>query len=151
MSVPIEIVMYMTYDVTIPSGTATTQRPESRDGRAEDESDIPSIISPSSVDILNRKPQTDRPERTTTMTEITLKLSGREAQQILDGLLQMGYDHGKRAEKEELRVTEHQMDENEIGERMASARAKSSRDKEAAAYSAYEKVKAEAMRLGLIF
>ena len=51
----IEIVMYMTYDITIPSGTAATQRPESCDGRAEDESDIPSIISPTSVDILNRK------------------------------------------------------------------------------------------------
>ena len=42
---PIENVMYMTYDITIPSGTATTQRPESCDGRAEDESDIPSISS----------------------------------------------------------------------------------------------------------
>ena len=61
---PIENVMYMTYDITIPSGTATTQRPESCDGRAEDESDIPSIISPSSVDILNRKKK--RPGQRTT-------------------------------------------------------------------------------------
>ena len=61
---PIEIVMYMTYDITIPSGTAATQRPESCDGRAEDESDIPSIISPFSVDILNRKKK--RPGQRTT-------------------------------------------------------------------------------------
>ena len=61
---PIEIVMYMTYDITIPSGTATTQRAESCDGRAEDESDIPSIISPSSVNILNRKEK--RPGQRTT-------------------------------------------------------------------------------------
>ena len=60
----IEIVMYMTYDITIPSGTAATQRPESCDGRAEDESDIPSIISPFSVDILNRKKK--RPGQRTT-------------------------------------------------------------------------------------
>ena len=84
------------------------------------------------------------------MTEITLKLSGREVLQILDGLLQMGYDHGQRAEKEELRVIEYQLDENEIGEQMASARAKSARDREAAAYSAYNKIKSEAMRIGLI-
>ena len=84
------------------------------------------------------------------MTEITLKLSGREVLQILDGLLQMGYDHGQRAEKEELRVIEYQMDENEIGEQMASARVKTARDKEAAAYSAYNKIKEEAMRIGMI-
>ena len=84
------------------------------------------------------------------MTEITLKLSGREVKQILDGLLQMGYDYGQRAEKEELRVIEYQMDENEIGKQMASARVKTARDKEAAAYSAYNKIKAEAMRIGLI-
>ena len=42
---PIDEHCVMAYDVTIPSGTATTQRPESCDGRAEDESDIPSIIS----------------------------------------------------------------------------------------------------------
>ena len=84
------------------------------------------------------------------MTEITLNLSGREVLQVLDGLLQMGYDYGQRAEKEELRVIEYQMDENEIGEQMASARVKTARDKEAAAYSAYNKIKAEAMRIGLI-
>lgn len=84
------------------------------------------------------------------MTEITIKLSGRECNQILDGLLQMGYDHGKKAEAEELRVIECQLDENEIGEKMASAKAKRARDAENAAYSAYDKIKSEAMRLGLI-
>ena len=84
------------------------------------------------------------------MTEITLKLSGREVKQILDGLLQVGYDYGKRSEAEELRLIECQMDENEIGVEMASARMKGLRDRESAAYSAYDKVKAEAMRLGLI-
>ena len=84
------------------------------------------------------------------MTEITLKLSGREVLQILDGLLQIAYDYAKRAEKEELRVASYQLDENEIGEAMANGRLKSARDRQRAAYSAYEKVKAEAMRLGLI-
>ena len=62
----------------------------------------------------------------------------------------MGYEHGHKAEAEELKVTEYQMEENQIGEAMASARAKRARDAETAAYSAYDKVKAEAMRLGLI-
>lgn len=84
------------------------------------------------------------------MTEITIKISGREARQILDGLLQMSYDHGNRAEAEELKIMEYQFDENEIGESMARARAKRERDAEAAASAAYNKVKAEAMRLGLI-
>ena len=61
---PIDEHCVMVYDVTIPSGTATTQRTESCDGRAEDESDIPSIISPFSVDILNRKKK--RPGQRTT-------------------------------------------------------------------------------------
>ena len=63
-NIPIDEHCVMVYDVTIPSGTATTQRPESCDGRAEDESDIPSIISSFSVDILNRKKK--RPGQRTT-------------------------------------------------------------------------------------
>ena len=74
------------------------------------------------------------------MTEITLTLSGMEAQQILDGLCQMGYDYGKRAEAEELKATEFQMDDNEIRARITEARAKRARDKETAAYSAYRKL-----------
>lgn len=84
------------------------------------------------------------------MTDITLKLSGIEVLQILDGLLQMGYDYGNRADAEELRLIECQLDENEIGEAMASARLKRARNHQKAAYSAYDKVKIEAMRLGLI-
>jgi hypothetical protein len=84
------------------------------------------------------------------MTEITIKISGREARQILEGLLQMSYDHGKRAEAEELKAMEYQFDENENGECIARARARRERDAEAAANTAYDKFKAEAMRLGLI-
>ena len=84
------------------------------------------------------------------MPEITINLTGREAREILDGLLQMGYDAGNKAEAEELKVTEYQLDDNEIGAAMAAARAKRARDKQTAAYSAYDKIKVEAMRLGLI-
>lgn len=84
------------------------------------------------------------------MTEINIKLNGAEMQQILNGLLQQAYDYGKRAEAEELKVTEYQLDENEIGEGMATARAKRARLCEKAAYSAYDKIKAEGLRLGLI-
>lgn len=84
------------------------------------------------------------------MTEITINLSGREAKEILDGLLEMSYQAGKRAEAEELKIIEYQMDENDIGEAMATARAKRAREQEKAACSAYDKIKAEAMRLGLI-
>lgn len=84
------------------------------------------------------------------MTEITINLSGAEMQQILNGLLQQGYDYGKRAEADELKATEYQLDENETGERMATARAKRARLSEKAAYSAYDKLKAEGLRLGLI-
>lgn len=34
------------------------------------------------------------------MTEITLNITGSEARQILSGLLQMGYEHGHKAEAE---------------------------------------------------
>ena len=84
------------------------------------------------------------------MTEITIKLSGLETRQILNGLIQMGYDYGKRAEKEELKVVEYQLDENEIEETLARSRAKRARLHEQAAYTAYDKIKAEAIRLGLI-
>lgn len=85
------------------------------------------------------------------MTEITIKLSGVEMQQILSGLLNQGYEFGNRAEALELKVTEYQLDENEIGEGIAAANAKRCRLNERAAYSAYDKLKAEGMRLGLIF
>lgn len=84
------------------------------------------------------------------MTEITINLTGREAREILDGLLEMSYQAGKRAEAEELKVIEYQMDDNDVGEAMAKARATRAREKEKAACSAYDKIKKEAMRLGLI-
>lgn len=84
------------------------------------------------------------------MTEITINLTGREAREILDGLLEMSYQAGKRAEAEELKVIEYQMDDNDVGAAMAKARATRAREKEKAAYSAYDKIKKEAMRLGLI-
>lgn len=84
------------------------------------------------------------------MTEITIKLSGREVTEILNGLLNQGYEFGNRAESLELKVMEYKLDDNEDGERIAAARAKRCRDHERSAYSAYDKIKAEALRLGLI-
>lgn len=84
------------------------------------------------------------------MAEIKINLSGKEMSQVLNGLLHQGYEFGNRAEEFEREVIEYQFDENEIGEGIASANAKRCRIYERAAYSAYEKLKAEGLRLGLI-
>lgn len=84
------------------------------------------------------------------MEEITINLTGREAREILEGLLERGYQACKRAEEEELKVMEYQLDGNDAGAAMAKSRATLARDHEKAAYSAYNKIRREARRLGLI-
>ena len=84
------------------------------------------------------------------MTEITIKISSLEARQILNGLSQMSFDYWKRAEQEELQVIEYQLDGNEVGEKLAQSRAERARLHEMAANTAYNKIKTEAIRLGLI-
>lgn len=74
------------------------------------------------------------------MTEITVRLSSSEAQVILDGLLQVGYDSGHCAEVEEQKASQFQLDDKGIGAGMAMARAMRARDRASAAYSAYGKL-----------
>lgn len=84
------------------------------------------------------------------MTEITVRLSSSEAQVILDGLLQVGYDSGHCAEVEEQKASQFQLDDKGIRARMAMARAKRARDREFAAYSAYGKFKKLFLDKGLV-
>jgi len=82
---------------------------------------------------------------------ISIEFSANEINEILDGLLEQGYKWGKIADKEDDKITDAQIDENDIAEAIATTRRKRAEAKKAAAYRAYDKIKKEAMRLGLIF
>jgi len=82
--------------------------------------------------------------------KITLDLTSREIEQILNGLLTQGYDKQKIVDAEEARISEHRLEENDIGEKMATARRDRAYLDQEAAYKAYNKLGALALKLGAI-
>lgn len=82
--------------------------------------------------------------------QITLNLNSVEVKAILDGLLQQAYDNGKKAEEYEESAVQAMMVGNTIGEQMRNAKANRARLRQSGAYSAYNKIAAEAMKIGLI-